>query len=501
MSHARTFDRRSADASAAGRTVVFRGADDERGQAPQPLSFRRSGSVGLLAVLAVGVGTTALVAMAPHLRYGPQRPVLHAQIATAAALVALLVALLAAGRYRRTPLAADLLLATSFAVLGATNLLTSAVRGLIGHSLEGPLAWTPVSGRVVAAALLAGAAVSAGRRLARPSRAARRLALSSVGALALLALLLAALDPQLLRGVSEGVAPAYGPFAGSPASIALKGTCLALVVVAAVGFALRARRRPDRLSVPLSWGVALLAFAWLNGHAGPVALRQLVPTRATCSRSPPTSCSPRGPSPRSATTSRTARAWRRSRSAGASRASCTTASRRRSSTCSRRCAACRRSSRDPRRTGCSGAAERALAESRSAISTPPALVYEPLSATLARIGSELARRFELDVHIEADADVTVEPAVRDALARIVGEALSNAARHGGARCATIELQAGPPARLRVRDDGCGFDADPAGVPDGAFGLTSIRERAAAVGGRAQIRSAPGDGTEIEVTLP
>ena len=74
----------------------------------------------------------------PHrwedLRYGPQRPALHVQIATAAALVALLVALLAAGRYRRSPLAADLLLATSFAVLGASNLLTSAIQGATGRS-------------------------------------------------------------------------------------------------------------------------------------------------------------------------------------------------------------------------------------------------------------------------------------------------------------------------------------------------------------------------------
>jgi signal transduction histidine kinase len=91
--------------------------------------------------------------------------------------------------------------------------------------------------------------------------------------------------------------------------------------------------------------------------------------------------------------------------------------------------------------------------------------------------------------------------VRGALARIVGEALANAARHGRARGATIELQAGPPRRLRVRDDGHGFDPDPAHLPAGAFGLTSIRERAAAFGGRAQIRSAPGDGTEVEVTLP
>jgi signal transduction histidine kinase len=147
------------------------------------------------------------------------------------------------------------------------------------------------------------------------------------------------------------------------------------------------------------------------------------------------------------------------------------------------------------------AAERALAELRSAISGLRAPFDEPLPAALARIGGELGRRLELDVRVEADVDVDVDPPVREALARIVGEALSNAARHGRARCATIELQAGPPRRLCVRDDGRGFDPDPARVPAGAFGLQAMRERAAAVGAVAEIRSAPHAGTEVEVTLP
>ncbi|HET6449437.1 MAG TPA: MASE3 domain-containing protein, partial [Conexibacter sp.] len=265
MSSTRTFGH-AAGALARGRTLVFRDVDDHGTRTPPQATppFGRRGRFGLLLAIAIGSGTTALVAVSPHLRYGPQRPALHAQIATAAALVALLVALLAAGRYRRSPLAADLLLATSFAVLGTTNLLTSAIQGATGHSPHGPLAWTPVSGRLLAAALLAAAALAASRRIARPRSASRMLVLTSVGALAALALLLAALDPQLPPAASAGAAPAFGPFAGSPASIVLKGSCLALVVVAAVGFARRARSRPDRLSLPLAWSVTLLAFAWLN---------------------------------------------------------------------------------------------------------------------------------------------------------------------------------------------------------------------------------------------
>ncbi|HXE44088.1 MAG TPA: ATP-binding protein, partial [Conexibacter sp.] len=148
-----------------------------------------------------------------------------------------------------------------------------------------------------------------------------------------------------------------------------------------------------------------------------------------------------------------------------------------------------------------GAAERALAESRSAISALRAPLDEPLAAALARIGGELGRRLGLDVRVDTDPDAIADPATRDALLRIVGEALANAARHGDARHATIELHAGPPRRLRVRDDGRGFDPDPARVPAGAYGLQSMRERAAAVGGELRIRSRPGAGADVEVTLP
>jgi signal transduction histidine kinase len=448
----------------------------------------------------IGLGVTTLAAAAPALRYGPQRPALHVQIATTAALVALLVAFLAAGRYRRLPRAADLLLATSFGLLGVTNVLTSAVQGITGRSPHGPLAWTPVCGRVVAAALLAAAAFAAGRTVVRPRRSARSLALGSAIALAVLAVALAALDPQLPPAAGPGVAPAYGPFAGSPASIALKGSCLALVVAAAVGFALRARRRPDRLTVPLSWGVALLAFAWLNYllvpslyvnwfYAGDVlALAAYLVLAVGAALEIRDSQADRA---RIAALEERARVARELHDGVAQEVLFLLAQ-------TRRLQAARPG---PEADRLLGAAERALAESRSAISTLRAPLDEPLPATLARIGSELGRRLELDVHIEADADVDVAPETRAALARIVGEALTNAARHGHARCATIELQAGPPRRLRVRDDGGGFDPDPARVPAGAFGLQAMRERAAAFGGRAQVRSAPGEGTEIEVTLP
>ena len=52
-------------------------------------------------------------------------------------------------------------------------------------------------------------------------------------------------------------------------------------------------------------------------------------------------------------------------------------------------------------------------------------------------------------------------------------------------------------RLRVSDHGTGFD--PA-LPGAGFGLTSMHERASAVGGDLRISSLPGYGTEVEATL-
>jgi signal transduction histidine kinase len=52
--------------------------------------------------------------------------------------------------------------------------------------------------------------------------------------------------------------------------------------------------------------------------------------------------------------------------------------------------------------------------------------------------------------------------------------------------------------VSVRDDGCGFD--PRAVTWG-YGLAGLRARATEVGGTAEVRSAPGDGTTVTVRLP
>jgi two-component system, NarL family, nitrate/nitrite sensor histidine kinase NarX len=84
---------------------------------------------------------------------------------------------------------------------------------------------------------------------------------------------------------------------------------------------------------------------------------------------------------------------------------------------------------------------------------------------------------------------------------VVQEALSNARKH--AACATVEvfLESGAEYRIRVRDDGRGFDPAALCELDDHVGLSIMRERAARAGGRVEVRSAPGAGTEILLTVP
>ncbi|MFF3872019.1 sensor histidine kinase [Streptomyces sp. NPDC001978] len=80
------------------------------------------------------------------------------------------------------------------------------------------------------------------------------------------------------------------------------------------------------------------------------------------------------------------------------------------------------------------------------------------------------------------------------------EALSNTRKHAGSSASVgiVLAYAEDTLTVSVRDDGCGFD--PVTV-SGGYGLAGLRARAAEVGGTAEVRSAPGNGTTVTVRLP
>jgi signal transduction histidine kinase len=143
------------------------------------------------------------------------------------------------------------------------------------------------------------------------------------------------------------------------------------------------------------------------------------------------------------------------------------------------------------------AARRALTESRRAIRALGS-GDEPLEVALAHAAEEVAVRERLRLHLALDPGIDAGPSACDALVRIVSEAITNAGRHGHASAVTVELSNGNGYRLRVSDNGIGFD--PVGVSgrDGGFGLVSMRERAAMFGADFAIRARRGAGATIEV---
>jgi signal transduction histidine kinase len=93
-------------------------------------------------------------------------------------------------------------------------------------------------------------------------------------------------------------------------------------------------------------------------------------------------------------------------------------------------------------------------------------------------------------------------ATKIALYRILVEALSNAARHGGGQGVRVHVTADADGWLlaEVADEGPGFDARQRTRP-GHLGLAGMRERAELLGGRFELESRPGSGTRIRVRLP
>ena len=102
------------------------------------------------------------------------------------------------------------------------------------------------------------------------------------------------------------------------------------------------------------------------------------------------------------------------------------------------------------------------------------------------------------LRLDVDPDLDASPDVVENVLRVVREAITNAARHGGASAVTLQGWRDDRLHVVVEDDGCGFD--PAAVTRG-FGLTSMRERAAALHGSLELQSASGRGTRLEMSLP
>jgi signal transduction histidine kinase len=156
-------------------------------------------------------------------------------------------------------------------------------------------------------------------------------------------------------------------------------------------------------------------------------------------------------------------------------------------------------------------AAEAITEGRNAVQGLRASTSEEndLIFAIRVIGEELAA--DENNHNSGTFEVTMEgtprnlhPILRDEVYRIASEALRNAFRHAQARHIEVEVRYDErQLRLRVRDDGNGIDPEVLGREGraGHWGLHGMRERAKLVGGKIDIWSEIGSGTEVDLTIP
>jgi signal transduction histidine kinase len=136
---------------------------------------------------------------------------------------------------------------------------------------------------------------------------------------------------------------------------------------------------------------------------------------------------------------------------------------------------------------------------------PPVLEQLGLAASLRQLLTDVERRTGLACRLQVQGGLgRLAPEIELGLFRIAQEALHNAERHARATHVSVRLVlAEDEVRLSVSDNGVGFRPAGAGraEPGHRLGLAGMRERAEALGGRVEIRSAPGKGTRVRARVP
>jgi two-component system nitrate/nitrite sensor histidine kinase NarX len=131
------------------------------------------------------------------------------------------------------------------------------------------------------------------------------------------------------------------------------------------------------------------------------------------------------------------------------------------------------------------------------------LVEENLVGALETMIDKFRRQTGIAAELEADIDGAPFPREQQLqLLFIVQEALSNVRKHAGASRVLVRLEDRIDFRLMIEDDGNGFAPEQlAGMGESHVGIDIMRERALRIDATLALRSVPGVGTTIELTLP
>ncbi len=464
--------------------------------------LRRPAAPVLATAILAGL-VTALIALLPELQFAYRQREVHVAFESAAALVALLASYLLLGRFRRRRRLDDLALFAALALFALTNLFFAALPAMVFDGESGKFStWAAVFGRLLGAAALTAGAFMPVRRVRLARRATGLAFVTLFVLLGTTAILVGGLVSKLPSGVETVVAPDVSRRAhlvGHPAVLAVQLLVGALFAAAAVGFTRRSDRERDPFVAWLAVACVLAAVARVNYFLYPSlytdwvylgdALRLLfyVVVLAAALRE---ISSYWEVASRAAVLEERRRIARDLHDGLAQELAFVGRNLR------------RLDPENPYVRRAAAAVERGLDDARRAIAALAEPVDEPLDVVLARAARDVAAREGTEVLLTLAPDVDAPPETREALVRIVSEAITNAARHGHADLVRVELENGSRLRMRVRDSGAGFDPATARPRDGrsGFGLRAMRDRAAALGGELRVDAEPGRGTEVEVVL-
>jgi signal transduction histidine kinase len=458
-----------------------------------------TGRARLVVSLTAAVGLTLTLVFTAVPAIDPyQNRSLHVAKETAGALVLLLVAALLYGRFNRSGRLSDLLALAGVVVLAGKNLVFSVLGAILIETSGGLTTWRTTGAGMVGATLLAAAAL-APDRVVRDRRAA--VAVTTGGCLAALATLIVIADafelPAAFSEEPETRTELHILSQNTELLVADVGATI-LFLIAGAAFGRRAEREDDEFQMWLGVGAVIAAMAYLNYSLFPSSytdflyvgdvfrvaaivawgigtIREIGRFQAGFAR---------------AAVLEERRRVARDIHDGVAQELAFIASQMRSLT--------------PREKDAETTSEimesvqRALDESRGAISSLGRPLQEPFHSALAHTAEEVAGRLGARLELHIDRGVAVPPAWEEALPRILREAVANAVRHGRARTITVHLRDVDRIWMRVTDDGKGFDiSDPAS----GFGLIGMKERTESLGGEFKLESAPGHGTSVEVRLP
>ena len=463
---------------------------------------RRLSAVALSGWVAVGaIAFTVAVITLPFVRFAYRAPALHVALETTNALIALLVGYLVYGRFRQSRRLQDLLLVLALGTVAIANLALTALPSAVTIGSGDEFSrWAALTTRFLGTLLLTAAALApAHRKLGRSHTVAAVLLLGGLVAIVAATGLVWGGDlPPTVDPTADLGDATHPRLVAHPLVLAAQVVGAVLYAVAAVAFSRRSDRRQDELFRWVGSACVLAAASRVHYLLFPSLYSDYVYTGDLLRlgfyllllvggvREIRSYWELRTRAAVLETRRRMARdlhdglaqelsfLWSQSRSlAGAAPDAAAV-----------------------ERIG--GAAARALDEARRAIASLTRPLDEPFARVLQQVADDLGSRYDVKVVSLVDPDVQVSAEHGEALVRIASEAVRNAVRHGGAEQVDVVLTA-EPLCLSIADDGRGFTPGEK-VRDlaGGFGMTSMRERARAIGAEFSVTSRPGEGTTVQV---